>query len=155
MMLTGISAALALLFVPQVAVDSAAAVRQARQLVREHYDTTRIRASDERACTGTSLRDCMSGDWNCEDHVCPSDLDERRVPLIEPTSARRHRRCAMASASRISRSSPHVSNAIRSRSKARCCRHTSFPLMRRSASISKCTEPMNVKRSMSHSRPQS
>jgi hypothetical protein len=64
MMLTGISAALALLFVPQVAVDSAAALRQARQLVREHYDTTTIQAPDERACTGTSLRDLHA--WRLE-----------------------------------------------------------------------------------------
>jgi hypothetical protein len=83
MMLHGISAALALAVFPQVPVDSAAVLHEARQLVLEHYDTITIRALDERECTGTSLRDCMHGDWSCEDYVCPSDLDERRVPLIE------------------------------------------------------------------------
>jgi hypothetical protein len=83
MMLAGVSHALVLVSLQQVGVDSAAALRQARQLVLEHYDTITIRAPDERECTGMSLRDCMHGDWSCDDYVCPSDLDERRIPLIE------------------------------------------------------------------------
>jgi len=95
-MLAGTAFLLALVaFHPQQAPDSATALRQAQELVLEHYDyygiTGRLNwvgVGSPPGCTGVSLQDCKQGDWSCLDYTCSWDHAERRAQLIPKLEAR-------------------------------------------------------------------